>query len=201
MDHAGVHVDRDRCADGSSHPSFPTRPDGSWARNWSRMRGAQRERGWCSAPLACNRPAVSKPGGIIGVVLPGIVLLAWGVGGTASVVGELYLHGPPYAESALQWATPDPREQRDPSAGLVEFTAARLQQLKHGSGWGPIDKYTWGAAAYSVRAGRCYLILVAEDPRNPEYGATYYGRLPARESCVGSAATRASVTSTTELPE
>ncbi|HKA11229.1 MAG TPA: hypothetical protein VKI99_12255 [Candidatus Dormibacteraeota bacterium] len=164
---------------------------------------------------------MSKPGGIIGVVLPGIVLLAWGVGGTASVVGELYLHGPPYAESALQWATPDPREQRDPSAGLVEFTAARLQQLKHGSGWGPIDyvpadvpstrphivsvnpidKYTWGAAAYSVRAGRCYLILVAEDPRNPEYGATYYGRLPARESCVGSAATRASVTSTTELPE
>jgi len=74
-----------------------------------------------------------------GVVIPAVLLLAWGALGTGTVIAELYFHGPPYAESALQWATPDPKDQQSPSAGLMEFTAARLQQLKHGSEWGPID--------------------------------------------------------------
>ena len=160
-------------------------------------------------------------GRVAGVAIPAALLLAWGALGTGSVIAEFYFHGPPYAESALQWATPDPKDQQDPSAGLLEFTAARLQQLNHGSEWGPIDyvaasfpstrpdmvsvnpidKYTWGAAAYSVRTGRCYLILVADDLTNPRYGATYYGRLPIGAACVGSAANRATVTSTSEPPE
>jgi hypothetical protein len=160
-------------------------------------------------------------GRLAGAVIPAALLIAWGALGTGSVIAELYFHGPPYAESALQWATPDPKDQQDPSAGMLEFSATRLQQLKHGSVWGPIkyiaadvpstrpdmvsvnpiDKYTWGAAAYSVRTARCYLILVAEDPNNPRYGATYYGRLPTGATCVASAASRATVTSTTEPPE
>jgi len=157
----------------------------------------------------------------LGLIVPIGMLLAWGIGGTVTVVGELYFHGPLYAESALQWAVPDPRDQRDPSAGLTEFTAPRLQSLKHGAEWGPIDyveadtrstrpemvsvnpidRFTWGAAAYSVRASRCYVILVANDPANPEYGSTYYGRLPRGALCVGAAVSRTSATSTTELPE
>jgi hypothetical protein len=66
----------------------------------------------------------------------------------------------------------------------------------------PIDQYTWGdAAAYSVRTDRCYLILSTEDPLNPQYGNTYYGRLAQGASCVGLAATRQTVTSSTEPPE
>jgi hypothetical protein len=116
---------------------------------------------------------------------------------------------------------PDPRDQTDPSAGMLEFTATRLNQLKHGHEWGPIDyvtgdvlstrpdmvsvnpidTFTWGSAAFSVRAGRCYLILSAKDPTNPQYGETYYGRLGKGAPCIGDAAMRSTVTSTTEPPE
>ncbi|HCG02738.1 MAG TPA: hypothetical protein DEV93_19610 [Chloroflexi bacterium] len=41
-----------------------------------------------------------------GVVIPAVLLLASGALGTGSVITELYFHGPPYAESALKWATP-----------------------------------------------------------------------------------------------
>lgn len=164
---------------------------------------------------------MSRKGRLLGLIVPALLLVGGGIAGTASVVAALYFHGPPYAESALQWATPDPRDEKDPNAGLTQFTAARLQQLRHGAEWGPIqyvpgdvpstrpdmvsvnpiDRYTWGAAAYSVRAARCYLILVALDPNNPRYGSTYYGRLARGTSCVGLAASKTSVTSTTEPPE
>jgi hypothetical protein len=65
----------------------------------------------------------------------------------------------------------------------------------------PIDQYTWGAAAYSVRMNRCYLILTALDPSNPKHGNTFYGRLAQGAHCVGLAATRQTVTSPTQLPE
>jgi hypothetical protein len=160
-------------------------------------------------------------GRLLGLVVPVVLLVAGGAAGTGSVVAALYFHGPPYAESALLWSVPDPRTGTDPTAGLAQFTAARLQRLHPGAEWGPIDyvpgdvrstrpdmvsvnpidRYTWGAAAYSVRAGRCYLILSADDPSNPRYGGTYYGRLPAGAPCVGAAATRQSVTSSNEPPE
>ena len=65
----------------------------------------------------------------------------------------------------------------------------------------PIDQYTWGAAAYSVRTNRCYLILTAHNPSNPRYGNTFYGRLAQGAPCVGLAVTRQTVTSPTEPPE
>jgi hypothetical protein len=160
-------------------------------------------------------------GRLLGLIVPAILLVGGGASGTASVISALYFHGPPFAESALLWSIPDPRNAQDPSGALTQFTAARLQQLQQGAEWGPIeyvagdvpstrpdvvsvnpiDAYTWGAAAYSVRAGRCYVILVALDLANPNYGNTYYGRLAPGVPCLGTAATRQSVTTTTEPPE
>ena len=40
----------------------------------------------------------------------------------------------------------------------------------------PIDDYTWGAAARSVRDGRCHVIVIVSDRTNPKYGNTRYGR-------------------------
>jgi hypothetical protein len=153
--------------------------------------------------------------------VPVVILVVGGLAGTASVITALYSHGPLYAESALLWSVPDPRNETDPSTGLLQFNSTRLQQLHQGSEWGPIefvpgdipstrpdmvsvnpiDAHTWGAAAYSVRASRCYLILVAHDLSNPQYGATYYGRLRQGATCVGDSANRQSVTSETEPPE
>jgi hypothetical protein len=66
----------------------------------------------------------------------------------------------------------------------------------------PIDDYTWGAAAYSVRAGRCYLIVSMHDCDNPEYGSTMYGSLAPGESCLGTKAIPANATSNQpRLPE
>jgi hypothetical protein len=141
---------------------------------------------------------------------------------TVLVLSEIYFPGPPYAESALSWSHPDPRTGKNPSAGEMQWTADELNRVHQGHEWGvitfvpadvpstrpnmvsvnPIDQYTWGdAAAYSVRTDRCYLILSTEDPLNPQYGNTYYGRLAQGASCVGLAATRQTVTSSTEPPE
>ena len=75
-----------------------------------------------------------KMGGrLAGAVTPVALLIAWGAFGTGRLIAELYFHGPPYAESALQWATPDPKDQQDPvkaqitqagGTAVTELTAA-----------------------------------------------------------------------------
>jgi hypothetical protein len=130
-------------------------------------------------------------------------------------------HGPPYAESALQWAVPNPWMSDGRYIGMTHFTAAELNRIHQGSKWGPInfvdadvpstrpdqisvnaiDDNTWGAAAYSVRAKRCYLIVTVGDRTDHRYGSTFYGRLPAGATCVGLAATPANATSKDPLPE
>jgi hypothetical protein len=109
----------------------------------------------------------------------------------------------------------------NPSLGEMQWTADELNRVHQGHEWGPItyvaadlpstrpdmvsvnpiDQYTWGAAAYSVRTKRCYLILTAHDLSSPQYGNTFYGRLAQGASCVGLAATRQTVTSPTQPPE
>ena len=104
-------------------------------------------------------------------------------------------------------------------AGLTHFTAAELNRTHHGAEWGPItyvgadtpstrpdmvsvnpiDDYTWGAAAHSVRDGWCYLILMLDDRTNPNYGSTHYGRLSPGARCVGSAVTAQTATSDSPL--
>lgn len=147
-------------------------------------------------------------------------LLAVGVFGTAIVVQALYFHGPPYAEAALQVSVPAPWASGQ-FTGMDHFTAAVLTRMRQGAEWGPIsyvssnvpsvrpdvvsvnaiDPYTWGAAAFSLRTHHCYLILSALDATNPMYGATFYGELPANQQCLGTMATRATVTQTQEPPE
>jgi hypothetical protein len=130
-------------------------------------------------------------------------------------------HGLPYAESALQWAMPDPWSASGQYLGMSRFTAAELNRVHQGSGWGridfvdgdlpstrpdqvsvnPIDDYTWTAAAHSARDGRCYVIASVVDRQNPRDGNTFYGRLPVGTRCVGDAATLAVATATSALPE
>jgi hypothetical protein len=130
-------------------------------------------------------------------------------------------HGPPYATSALDWATPNPSSSSGAYGGLSRYTAAELNRVHQGSRWGPItyvdagvpstrpdevsvnpiDDYTWGAAAHSARDGRCYVIVITHDRTDPRYGSTHYGRLPAGATCVGSAATPATATSPSQPAE
>jgi hypothetical protein len=157
----------------------------------------------------------------LGIAIPILVLVAGGVALTVPVLSAVYFPGSPYAESALSWSHPDPRTGKNPSLGELQWTADELNRVHQGHEWGPIifvpadvpstrptmvsvnpiDQYTWGAAAYSIRTNRCYLILTAQDPSNPHYGGTFYGRLAQGSSCVGLAATRQTVTSPTQLPE
>lgn len=161
---------------------------------------------------------MTRRSALTGFVTPVLVLLAWGALGTWSLLEHLYFHGPPYAEGALSWSTPNSGDVRDRTLGYLEFTAERMQELQPGRRWGPIDyvdadvastrpdmvsvnpidRRTWGAAAYSLRTQRCYLKLITNDP-----GAyrTLYGWLEPGQACVGSAATRTSVTSTQAPPE
>jgi len=161
------------------------------------------------------------PRRFFGVAIPVFALIAGGITLTVLVLSEVYFPGPPYAESALSWSHPDPRTGKNPSLGEMQWTADELNRVHQGHEWGvitfvpanvpstrptmvsvnPIDQYTWGAAAYSVRTDRCYLTLTALDPSNPQYGNTFYGRLAQGASCVGLAATRQTVTSSTEPPE
>lgn len=130
-------------------------------------------------------------------------------------------YGPPYATTALDWTVPNPWTSSGTYAGLSRYNAIELNRIHQGSGWGPIkyvdatapstrpdevsvnpiDDYTWGAAAHSVRDGRCYLIVSSHDRDNPRYGHTFYGRLAAGAKCAGSAATLATATSMQPLPE
>ena len=127
---------------------------------------------------------------------------------------------PPYAQSALQWALPTVGDS-DQFIGLKRFTAAELNRTHHGSGWGPIayvdadvpstrpdevsvnpiDDFTWGAAAHSVRAHRCYVVVVATDRENPRYVSTFYGELPEGAKCIGLKATPETAKSDSPLPE
>jgi hypothetical protein len=65
----------------------------------------------------------------------------------------------------------------------------------------PIDDFTWGAAAYSVRAHRCYVIVVTNQKDNPKLGDTFYGVLPTGVSCTGNNATPDVARSRDPLPE
>ncbi len=161
------------------------------------------------------------PRRLVLVLITALGIVSGGVAMTISVVTHVYSHGPPYAEAALLWSLPDPRTGTDPSLGELQFTADKLNRMHQGAEWGPIafvppstpssrpdmvsvnpiDQLTWGAAAYSVRTNRCYLILVAHDVTNPENGHTLYGRLAPGQACVGLAATRQTVISATEPPE
>ena len=127
----------------------------------------------------------------------------------------------PYAETALQWSVPNAWTPSGEFIGMSHFTAAELNNIHQGAGWGPItfvrgdvastrpdevsvnpiDDYTWGAAARSVRDGRCYIVVANFDRTNPKYGQTRYGRLPKGSRCVGSAATPAMATSEQPLAE
>ena len=103
---------------------------------------------------------------------------------------------------------------------LNRFTAAELNRTRRGSQYthityipanepstgpqvisvNPIDEHTWGAAALSLR-GYCDLILTTANPDDrgtPRPYRTYYGVLPQGEPCLGTAATRETVTSTVE---
>jgi hypothetical protein len=144
-------------------------------------------------------------------------LVVFGAFGTAFVVQRLYFHGPPYAESALQVSVPSPWTSGQ-FTGMDHFTADELTRIHQGAQWGPIsyvssdvpsvrpdmvsvnaiDPYTWGAAAFSWRTHRCYLILLALDATNPMYGATFYGELSGNGQCIGATATRATVTGAQE---
>jgi len=156
------------------------------------------------------------------VVVSAIVgaLVVFGALGTTIVVLSLYFPGPPYAESALQISVPAPWASGQ-FTGMDHFTADELTRIHQGAEWGPIsyvpsdvpsvrpdmvsvnaiDPYTWGAAAFSLRTHRCYLILSALDTTNPMYGTTLYGELPAAGKCLGATATRATVTQAHEPPE
>jgi hypothetical protein len=101
-------------------------------------------------------------------------------------VQRLHFPGPPYAESALQVSVPAPWVSGQ-FTGMDHFTADELTRIHQGAQWGPIsyvssevpsvrpdmvsvnaiDPYTWGGAAFSLRAHRCYLILSALDATNP----------------------------------
>lgn len=65
----------------------------------------------------------------------------------------------------------------------------------------PIDDYTWGAAARSVRTGRCCVVVTVHDRDDPGRGTTRYGQLPEGAACLGSAAIPATATSTQWPPE
>src|SRR5439155_11626686 len=95
----------------------------------------------------------------------------------------------PYAETALQWSVPNAWTPSGEFIGMSHFTAAELNNIHQGAGWGPItfvrgdvastrpdevsvnpiDDYTWGAAARSVRDGRCYIVVANFDRTNPKY--------------------------------
>ena len=124
--------------------------------------------------------------------------------------------GTPYAGSALESALPNPWTASGHFGGMSQFNATKLNSIHQGAHWGPIkyvdadvastkpeeisvnpiDDYTWGAAAQSIRDGHCYIIVGLFDRSNPRYGTTHYGRLPAGAACVGSAATPQNAAST-----
>jgi hypothetical protein len=150
------------------------------------------------------------------------VLLVGGVAAMSTACGgsEEQPKGPPYAQSALQWALPSVGDSGQ-LVGLTRFTAAELNRTHHGSQWGPItyvdadvpstrpdevsvnpmDDFTWGAAAYSVRTHRCYVVVVVTDRENPQYGSTFYGELPEGARCIGRNATPETARSDSPLAE
>jgi hypothetical protein len=117
--------------------------------------------------------------------------------------------GPPGAQFRLSNATPNPWGD-DGFLGLSRYTAAELNRAQRQRqpryvpsdvpstepnvvSVNPIDDFTWGVAALSDQTGRCYLILIVHNRRNPEFGTTKYDWLPRSEPCVGSGATRETV--------
>jgi hypothetical protein len=121
--------------------------------------------------------------------------------------------GPPDAADTLLFAVPTGRDESGDFIGLDKFPAEELNRIQQGAllrplrfvdadtpstavdvvSVNPIDRFTWSAVALSSR-GDCLAILSAHDKTNPNYGNTYYGRLPKSSLCVASAATPATVT-------
>ena len=154
------------------------------------------------------------------LVLLGGSILIWFVTSLASAVladpiglGPGIASGPPDAQDSLLFAMPSGRDSAGAYLGLDQFTADELDRIHEGMelrplrfigadmpstgpdvvSVNPIDRYTWAAAALSSR-GICYAIVSAHDRANPNYGSTYFGRLPHEAACVGSAASPATVT-------
>jgi hypothetical protein len=139
---------------------------------------------------------------------------------TLSVTTAIH-HGLPSAESELLWAAPNPWSSTGQYMGMRHFSAAELNRLHAGYELGPIkfvaadiastrpdvvsvnpiDDSTWGAASYSVREHRCYLMVLIAQPAHPGSTSVLFGRLPDGAACVGLAATPKQVRSQDLPPE
>lgn len=114
--------------------------------------------------------------------------------------------------NALSWASPDPWRGKT-FVGYERSTAETLDRANQGRDINknlrfvdartpstgnlvvsvhPIDHFTWGAAALASN-GRCNGVLVAHDPKNPQFGNTHYARFPPGTRCIGLSATAATV--------
>ena len=162
-----------------------------------------------------------KPQARLAIALTVGALITFGVIASSVVIRDMYFPGPPYAESALLWSVPFPYTSSGQYIGMQHFTAEVLNRTKPAAQWGRIDyvpaavpstrpdmvsvnavdDYTWGAAAFSVRTSRCYLILSSVDPTDTKFGNTFYGVLSAGSVCLGSAATPSGVTLASAPPE
>jgi hypothetical protein len=119
--------------------------------------------------------------------------------------------GPGHFPGSLLWAEPMPGSNAtyDDLAGK---TAAFLNKTNNGAFDGqrltyvnasvpstgptvisvnPISRFEWAATAF--HDGRCYGILMTEDPTNPAYGTDYYAKFPAGKTCEGRIATAKTV--------
>jgi hypothetical protein len=124
--------------------------------------------------------------------------------------------GPPDGLTSLNIALPPPWTNSYDFIGLTYFTADELNRINNRANNGtrltyvsadvpsasptvvsvhPIDDYTWGAAALSLR-GDCLLILNIHNRENPRYGNTFYAWYPRGSPCVGSVATPETVRQT-----
>jgi hypothetical protein len=55
----------------------------------------------------------------------------------------------------------------------------------------PISRFEWAATA--VHDGRCYGVLMIENPTNPAYGTNYYAKFPVGQLCEARVATAKTV--------
>ena len=119
--------------------------------------------------------------------------------------------------NALNWVAPEPRMESYEwaTAEALMRTGAQKEWAEHGNdvrvvdsqtestgnlvvSVNPIDRFTWAAVARSS-TGRCYAILLQGDRENPQFGQTYYAKLPAGTPCKADVATPKSVRGT-EIP-
>ena len=114
----------------------------------------------------------------------------------------------PGAQSSLWAAWPTARDDSGRFLGYSRFDAAELNRVQQGRelrairyvgpdvpSTGPdvvsvnvVDNFTWGAAALSDENEHCYLLLHVTDRERPEFGSTFFERLPKGEPCLGASA-------------